>query len=283
MSRAAVFLLSAGILVLVAGAAYWALRNEAAPEAPPPPPTTTQQEPTVSLVEPTVNPHPVAWPGQEFEAELSQLAAEARPSERTEDPMRQNELKAYPQKFTIHQQFESLEQLCELLTRELSSRGVNVKVFTYPSPVNEQPIELNVDDMRLDELCGEVLRASQGEVGYFMTSLGLTFGGIPAVQQAQMDDRVARSERLAESERNDPVVGVPFRPDFVDATVASVARVVREQTKIDVVVDFETWRDGRTLSWRADPMPLRDALSRICGKMGCTWRLKDGRIFLLRP
>ncbi|MCE9635144.1 MAG: hypothetical protein K8T90_05495, partial [Planctomycetes bacterium] len=70
---------------------------------------------------------------------------------------------------------------------------------------------------------------------------------------------------------------------FSDAWIGAVHRAIRDQTGIEVVVDAQTWRGGRQITWHSDPVPLGDAITAICREMQCTYRVRDKRIFLLQP
>lgn len=51
----------------------------------------------------------------------------------------------------------------------------------------------------------------------------------------------------------------------------------------EVVVDAETWKTKQLLSWRAEPMSLREVLDGVCEKTACVFRVRNGRIFLIHP
>jgi hypothetical protein len=159
-----------------------------------------------------------------------------------------------------------------------------VKVFTlHGDEVAHLRLTVSAKDIEVQDLIGLLIQASQNRLGYYVTSQGLCIGNGRAVERCQIDAREALAKQRAEGDRNDPILTTQFRPEFSGARVSAVIRAIREQTGVQVVTDAPTWQEAKTLTWSADPMPLRDALDKICAELHVVYRVRGGRVFLCKP
>lgn len=222
------------------------------------------------------------WPYREFERDFSAVRNPGKESDI--DPVAErfaNDKLAYPTKISIHVKDAPLSEVIEVIKSQLAKK---IKVFTYETgELDDLRFTMDFDDKMVSEIIDE-LRGQSGErVKYYLTTQGLMIGSERGVQQSQIDEREDIARRRAERDREDPMLAVSFRPDFSDAWIGAIHRSIREQTGIEVVVDYETWRNGKQLTWRSEPVQLRDALAVICKELHCSYRIRDKRIYLIVP
>lgn len=282
MQRAKTFTLGLVVAAAAAGLAWWALHGD--PDSPdePEPVDVAAAGPVSGTLDPLRQrqvAHREPWPFREFEKDL----LEARVPEQEEaDLKRENELKVYFELVDVDYKDATIDEVVEDLNRQLKYTGV--KIFTLPnSEMEGVRITLAAKDIEIQDLIGLLHQASQNRMLYYMTSQGLCFGSRLAVERCQIDAREALAKKRAERDRDDPILATRFRPDFADAWIGPVIRSIREQTGVQVVTDSAVWLEGKTLTWRADEMPLREALDRICAEMHCVYRVRNGRVFLSKP
>ena len=274
------------LLVLAVGgtAAWWLLRD-------PPDPAGVQvanEEPVVEEMDPQrkrAAEHKDAWPFGAFQDEMDALRGRGDPVTASEPERirleKENTLKA--KTFDLHVKDVPLDELVSILSEKTKDTGV--KVFTYPTGDDVALFRFTYDAEETDvfTVIGAIMAKSDMDVRYFTTWEGVCIGSERAVQQSQIDARESLARKRAEVDRKNPLLNATFRPDFDRAYLGPIAEAIKAQTGVEVIVDAQSWAKFRTLTWRADPMPLRDALDRISHRMGFVYRVKDGRVFVLTP
>lgn len=275
----------AAFLLLAGGAAvWWVTRTEpedAAVAAVAKPRVGTMETQKLRDIQ-----HREPYPYGSFEQELNDLRAPAGVTKEIEESRRmlQTELKIWrrPQRWDFDE--ASPEDVIRIVEEALKPTGV--KLIWYPELLKAEceGLQFTVHgDLPLEEVIDK-LRAQSGErFRYYVTSQGLCLGGISSIQQCQWDAREALAKERAAPDRKASVLEKEFRPDFGDAGLIAIHRQIRDQTGLEVIVEASLWHTPRVMTWRADPMPLRDALDEICDKFKCVYRVKDGRIFLMEP
>ncbi len=100
-----------------------------------------------------------------------------------------------------------------------------------------------------------------------------------AIERVKIHDwDVAR--RLAK-EHTDPILDTQYRPDFSEAQVETVAAHILAQTGVPVIADALVWERRERITWRGEPMTLRDAMEGLSKKLRCHYRVKNGRVYLM--
>lgn len=287
MSSAKVTGIAVAVLAVVGVGVWWAMQQPPA-EAPA---TRRAGEAVVNPMSPVdiveMN-HRERWPYGSFEQDLNVLKAPPEADDvMTESKLQlANELKIMWPKVRVDFADATPAEVVAHLQQVTKDTGV--KVLTYPDLLESECGSLRFTvsgDYEVHDLI-DVLRGQSAErFRYYVTSQGLYLGGTSTIQQCQMDAREVLARRRAEPERKSTLLDVPFRPDFPAPGwgIAKIHRAIREQTNIEVIVDGDTWLQHRVMAWTADPMPLRDALDEICDKLGCVFRVRDGRVFILKP
>ncbi len=185
-------------------------------------------------------------------------------------------------RFRYAQRSATLNDVIARLQYELSPLGVNVYtreplppsgfVFDVPDRI-WNTMELT---RFLDDTTGRMIRAG-------LTTEGLCLGTEDACSRAWNEEKLFSARRRVATEHDAPELSVPYRPNFADASIVSVARDIQAQTGIEVVVDIRIWEKVPGFRWRRDPIALRVALDRLAGKLDAFWRFRDGRVWLLLP
>jgi len=271
-----------GVLGLaVLGFLLWlALREE--PEEPPP-----AGEFRTGELDPLAQRHAVMsrpWPFADFEKDISELKAPASLDGGFDPDVKrnQNENAIYFTRFSLDMKdVHPSEVVKELATRFKDS---GVRIFTLDPPVPDHVrVTVGGPDVTITDIIDQIRSQTNEECRYFMTWQGLCIGTQHAIEQAQLDANAAAGAMKARSDPPSKVLDLEYRPGLSGAPIANVARDIREQTGVDVVVDSDLWSHPKTLTWRDAPMPLRQALERICKEYGAYHRVRDGRVFLLKP
>lgn len=272
------------LLALAAGGAalWWTLRDRGADdfEVPDGEPVVEAMDPERQRRESHVNP----WPFREFDADFKSLRGLDDPvtANEPERIREEKERTLLAKKFPLHLKNATIEEVVKVLQEKVKDTGVSV--FTYPTDDAAWfRLDYDADETDVFAVIGVIMERSAGEVGYFTTWQGLCIGTQGAIQQSQLDAREAFARKRAETDRANPILSAPFRVDFDKAYIGPIAENIKEQTGVEVIVDAGTWQKARTLTWRADPMPLREALDRISHLMGFVYRVRDGRVFVLDP
>jgi len=178
----------------------------------------------------------------------------------------------------------SWPQIVDELRKRFEPEGV--RVLTGPSKFQPpEGLRLELPDIEWTgfSYVSRMYIASQQMVGFQTCSEGICVGTNEAVNYEMQSAKLIENRRRVAAEHASPALDAEFRPDFVDAPMGSIARVVQAQTGVDLVADPEIWDTGTVVRWRGDPRPLRDALDQLVVKLRAYWRYKDGRVWLLRP
>jgi hypothetical protein len=125
--------------------------------------------------------------------------------------------------------------------------------------------------------------ASQQMIGYRCSSEGVCVGTSRAVNYEMSEARLIELRRRVAPEHAAPVLDAEFRPDFIDAPMGAISRVIYAQTGVELVADPELWDTGVVIKWRGEARKLRDALDQLSVKLHAYWRFRDGRVWLLKP
>lgn len=276
------------VVALLAGVTWWAFQGD--PGEPADAATGELVATPMTPFEARREEHVGPWQDQEFAPDIAELKAGGGQT----DPQSEYMLSYYAT-VKIEEELDSVSFHCKDATvpevvEKLGAltKPLGIRVFTYDDPdiaqmVANHRFTIDVEDVRFFDIIDHIRSQSGERVRYIMTSLGLCVGGVAAIQKAQMDANEATAKVRAEADRKNTLLDTEYRPDFKDATIGAIRKTMREQTGIEVVVDAETWKTTNKLTWRDKPMPLRDALDRICEKMGCIYRVRSGRVFLLHP
>lgn len=118
-------------------------------------------------------------------------------------------------------------------------------------------------------------------IEYFFVPGAICVGTRGTIEEFQI--RHAESEALARAapDRESALLDATFRPDFQEASWATVANVISQATQIQIIVDADLWSGTRTITWRAaEPLTLREVMDRLGKEMRAIYRVKDGRIFV---
>ena len=281
MRKNALALAAAAGLAAVAALLWWVLREEPVPEAP------ESSDPAEGRLDPLQQrgiAHNNPWPFGEFSKDIGELESpDPEAGGFVPDIKRnENERAIYFTKFSIRMVDVTVDEVVrELATR---FRDAGVRIFTGPPPLPETlRVTVEGDDITITDVITQLRVQTNEECRYFMTWQGLCIGSEGAIQQAQLDANAAAGAMKAREDPPSPILDLEYRPGLEGAWIGAIARDVRAQTGVDVVVDSDLWTDPRTLTWRAKPMPLREALDTICRRMGAYHRVRDGRVFLLKP
>jgi hypothetical protein len=138
-------------------------------------------------------------------------------------------------------------------------------------------------DLTIPKVLDQLRLQTNEECRYMMTWQGLCIGSQHAIEQAQLDANAAAGAMRAREDPPTTLLDAEYRPGLEGAWIGAIVRDIRAQTGVEVVVDNDVWIHPRTLTWRARPMPLRTALDRICKEFNAYHRVRDGRVYLLRP
>lgn len=282
MQRSAAASLGVVGVAALAAIAWYALRG---PEAPPPVPV---DEPPVSqpmdVAKQREIQHLRPWPYGDFAGDIEALqkidpeAGELAP----EEVRRQNELAIMITKFPIAVRDGTPDDVIRAIQTHFKDSGV--KIFTKDVPL---PDDLRVtvvgDELTIPEAVYRMTEQTGGIMKLYMTWQGLCIGPEAALQMAQMEADAAAGELRSRRDREAAVLSAEYRPGLERAWIGDIVKDIRAQTGVEVVVDAELWSRPKTMSWRAKPMPLRDALDRIAREIGGFYRVRDDRVFLLRP
>lgn len=168
------------------------------------------------------------------------------------------------------------------LRSELAPHGVKV---SSGEPAVPAGFAIDVPEGRWtgDLFLRDLHYASQKMIGAIITADGLFIGTSDACARASAGANLSVIRRSLAHENAPHRLDMPFRPDYRDAPIANVARGIKAQTGVDVVIDVRIWDTGAVVSWRGEPRPLRHALDLLCEKLGAFWRVKDGRVYVLVP
>jgi hypothetical protein len=178
----------------------------------------------------------------------------------------------------------SWDQIVAALRERFEPEGVKVLTGTSKmQPPEGMRIELPDIEWTGMQYLSRAYGASQQMVGFQVCSEGVCVGTNEAVNYEMQSARLIECRRRVAVEHGAPALDAEFRPDFVDAPMGSIARVVQAQTGVDLVADPEIWDTGTVVRWRGGPRPLRVALDQLCVPLRAYWRYKDGRVWLLRP
>jgi hypothetical protein len=284
MRRSSMSLLVFALLVVVGGAVWWVLQGQPEDQA-----IAELARPRVSTMEPvrlreTI--HREKYPYGAFEQEMNDLRAPEGVTKEIHEQrlMLANELKIYHRKMPWDFDDADPYEVIRIIREALKPTGV--AVISYPDLLKAEVEDLHFTihgEMTLEELIDK-LRGQSGErFRYYVTSQGLCLGGTSSIQQCQWDAREALAKKLAEPDRKAALLEKEFRPDFGDAGIIAIHRQITKQTGVEVIVAATLWHHPKVITWRADPMPLRDALDEICKHFKCVYRVKDGRVFLMEP
>jgi hypothetical protein len=178
----------------------------------------------------------------------------------------------------------SWDQVVDALRERYEPKGV--KVLTGPTkfkPPEGFRLEFPDEEWTGFRAVSFMYQMSQQMVGYQISSEGICVGTDFAVNYEMREAQLIENRRRVAAENAEPVLDAEFRPDFVDATVESIARFVQAQTGVDLVADPEMWGDGIAVRWRGEPRKLRDSLDQLALKLHAYWRYKNGRVWLLKP
>lgn len=224
------------------------------------------------------------WPYADFLSDFADLRKPEEEQTPGEPPgaAQRRAAAMFATKFPVKLEKATVGQLVDYVKSQLEPKGF--RVITYPN-VQDDPFEFTYDvpEVALDKFI-DAVRADTGDrVRYWILPDGICIGTEAAIQQAQWDLAAEEARRRAEKDPKSSVLDRPFRPDFADAWIGPIHRILREQTGAEFVIDEATWRNGRTLTWRGPETTLREALNRICREMQCVWRVKDDRVYLYQP
>jgi hypothetical protein len=206
----------------------------------------------------------------------------ARPS--AEDLTNEATIKLFHMRFKMPAGSLSWAQIVAALRERFEPEGVRVLI----GPPKFQPPEgfrMEFADIEWTgiQIGSYMYQASRELVGYQISSEGICLGTDLAVNYEMQEARLIEYRRRVAVENTVPLFDVEFRPDFFDAPMGSIARIVQAQTGVDLVADPGIWELGTVVRWRGEPRKLRDALNQLCVKLHAYWRYKDGRVWLLKP
>lgn len=285
MSTARTATLITLVLVLCTGGTWWALHGDEEPE-----PAETLVTKEMTPFEKRQGEHLAPWPFKEFEKDIADIHAGGGvmdPNGETDKSYRMTvRIEEQDDVYSFHCKDATVKEVVAQLGALL--KPLDIRVFTYDDPeiaemVSNNRFTIDLDNVRFFEIIDHIRGQSGERVKYYMTSLGLVIGGEAAVQKAQIQAIAATAKANSLLDRGSPILDTEYRPDFADATIGAVQKTIKEQTGIQVVVDADTWASGKKLTWRAEPMTLREVLDGISEKIGCVYRVRSGRIFLLAP
>ncbi len=160
---------------------------------------------------------------------------------------------------------------------------LGVKVLTPPpQPDDATEFTLPRQDWKCFLLLDFLMGATQRSLRFNVTADGLVIGSEEACGAAVLDAKLEDARRRVAPEHAAAVFDAPWRPDREDAPLTLVARDMKEQTGVEVIVDPLLWESGAVIKWRGEPRPLRDALDAICARFQSIWRWHNGRAYVLR-
>jgi len=275
------------IVVLGAAAIAWFALGGDRPADPdePTPVDVASVSPTVGTIDPVRERQKSheGWVFKEFERDLAAIRdADAKAMDEHMLSLN-NQVKIYHELVDVDFKDATMAEVIQDLNEKLKYTGVNI--FTVDNgDMDHVRFTLSAKDVEVGEqLISLLIGASQRQMYYYTTSQGLCLASQRGIERAQIDAREALAKKRAEGDRASPLLSTQFRPDFADAWIGPIIRAIRDQTGVEVVCDAGTWADRRTLTWRAEAMPLRDALDRMCAELHCVYRVREGRVFLMQP
>ena len=276
-STVALGALGIGAVVLLL---WLALREEPVPEAPP------SEEPSTGTLDPTAARRisHEGWPFGEFAADIGALKSpEPGGTAFVPDVKRnENEREVYFTNFSMNLVDVHPKQVVEELARIFKDAGV--KIFTLDPPVPDHVrVTVAGDELTIPKVLDQLRMQTNEECRYIMTWQGLCIGTEHAIEEAQLQANAAAGARKAMDDPPTTILDVEYRPGLEGAWIGAIVRDIRAQTGVEVVVDSDLWVNPKTLKWRARPMPLRAALDKICDEFGAYHRVRDGRVYLLKP
>jgi hypothetical protein len=229
--------------------------------------------------------HKYPYPFAEFAGDFETLQKEWRLPEEKSDTDIEIELwkKLNQQKFTVRMENAKFPDLIKELDRQAQPTGI--RIFSYPGgdfPEDYPLGDIVLSDVKIDVILADLMNRTSGQCLYYPTSLGLVIGKTAAVQQAQIDSNAARAEHRSAQDRKAEILKVPYQPKFDRWSMPVIVRDILAQTQVEVIPDAETWTKAKVLTWRANPMPLAEALDHIARHFGAYYRVKGGRVFLIR-
>lgn len=285
MSRSRLTFVLLLVLLGAGGATWWALHQDDLPASAGVAKDAEFVAPTVGTVAPVmqhVEQHD-AWPYMAFVNEISMLREPVTTDPESEFQLQKEvDIKIFHAPVTLKVEKATLREIVDILT-EQAGKKVGVKVWVYDDDheVDDVRFTLDFEDIPIENLIDELRGQSDERMKYYTTHQGLVFGGVGAIQRAQIEAREALAQKRSKRDRDDPLLDASFRPDFEETSIMKIHRLITSQTGVQVVVDGELWRSTTSLTWRDKEMPLRDALDVICKKFKCHYRVHQGRVFLL--
>ncbi len=279
-----------GAIVMVAllvGGALWLVRGpkdpgplEREPDAP------SIEEPkvvTLSIDEARRMHHEKPWPFGEFKDDITSIL---KPGRR----------EVFYERYWIEvKHAENMEaHLVTLSMRDTTVQGVvaelrkyfqpyELEVFTGPPHLPDHVrFDVDVQDMDVNSVIAIMHDATKQRMDYEVTPRGLAIGSKRFVQLARLDAKEWEARRRqVHAQVDDSILDVEYRPDFREAHIGSVARDITEKTGIDTIIGRRLWGKAVSITWRADPMPLEDAMESLGEQIDANYHVFKGRLFLL--
>jgi hypothetical protein len=283
--RSALAVLLVALVLAGAGLALWLVLGRDAPDDVGLPPPSTE-EPDADRMDPLAmrRVHHDGWPHQAFEEDIAELRRPLPVADGQNGNMARVDYwhVLSTTKFTIEERGITLNELVDKLAQTLEHTGV--PIFTLPPAMSDERIDVpRMEDTTVNLLLDYLKNTHKDMIFDYMTEDGLCLGTVGSIQQAQLNVNERKTRERSKVDREHELLSRPYRPDYQGWHVSHVAKDIRAQTGVEVVVDSRVWSGDQALTWRGREMPLREALDRICEKLGCFYRVKDERVFLLAP
>ncbi len=228
--------------------------------------------------------HRAKWPFGDFALEIQEILRPGRAKvhqavEEAEIPLREL---ANQHKITVRMERATFPEVVDFLAREFEPHGM--RVYTLPPAPPEDLVfeNLYLTDVDVWGVIRFMTLKSQDQITFALTPEGLCVGTPNACIQARLNqlDWEARIRDVSVDE-DDAFLDAEYRPDFRGAEIGSILKDIVEKTGVQVIVNPAVWEKPVTMTWRAEPLPLRRVLARIAQHYGAQVHTRDGRAYVL--
>jgi hypothetical protein len=200
-----------------------------------------------------------------------------------EDAEKRNRIILFGLKFRLPPGRYAWRDLFPLIREQIEPSGVKVTTGS-PKIADDYPVVLPDIEWTGLSIFGEIMKRTNKEIVYAVTSEGVNVGTDEACNRAARDaSLVVLRRRVARENDADTRLDAEFRPDVRNANIVAFLRGMEAQTGVEVALETRIWEMAPALSWRAPPMKLRAALDELCRGFHWYWRSYRGRVWILRP